>query len=82
MAETRAKTREKRLAKASGAALEQPKAGAPAPPMYAAAELAQAAHCFGAAPEAVIAALKERGVGRATEAEARKIVAAFLERRV
>lgn len=89
MAETKAKPKDRRPARAGRTAQEPPKMPdrVNVPPAqqgaaYTAAELAQAAHIFGANPEAVVAALKEKGITHATEAEARQIVAAFLERKV
>ena len=88
MAESKAKQKAKQAARATRTAQETTKAPerniptAPAAATYAASELAQAAHIFGTYPEAVLVALKEKGITHTTEAEARQIVAAFLERKV
>lgn len=89
MAESKAKQKAKQAARATRTAQETTKAServnippAPAAATYAASELAQAAHIFGTYPEAVLVALKEKGITHTTEAEARQIVAAFLERKV
>ncbi len=89
MAEQKAKARDRRPARADRAAQEPPKTPERVniPPArqaatYTATEIAQAAHVFGTNPEVVLVALKEKGVTHTTEAEARAIVAAFLERKV
>lgn len=89
MAETKAKPKDRRPARAGRTAQEPPKMPdrVNIPPAqqgaaYTAAELAQAAHVFGTNPEVVLVALKEKGVTHTTEAEARAIVGAFLERKV
>ena len=89
MAESKAKQKAKQAARPNVTTQETTKAPeranmppAPAAATYAASELAQAAHIFGTYPEAVLVALKEKGITHTTEAAAHKIVAAFLERKV
>ena len=49
---------------------------------YTVAEFVKNAHVFNTCPEVVAVALREKKITQATEEEARKIVKAFLERKV
>ena len=77
-----AKIKPQEAAESSTATLEQP-AKAPAESKYSAADLASAARArFGVPPEVVQAALKVAQVEKATISEAKKIVKAFMGRKV